>query len=323
MDKTTRLLLLYSRLVKGEKINRASYCLEMDISTRTFDRDIKDFRYYLMQIFSTDILLFSRQEGHYYLIEAQPSSIELYEYLLIERILLDTGVLRRDEVGKLLSKLVFCTENPKSLSFRQKENTNLYSEPLHNKAILKMHGDLVTAIINKMVIKLDYIKSNGEVVEREVVPCNMKYDLGYLYLTAFLLRDNKDYPAYFRVDRIISFKLIRNQSVLEKQCVLKFLEKHSKGLIQMYGGDFVEIQLLCTSEFFPYVHDKFRDLTILEKHDDVTLVQIKAFEDGFVKWLLSQPSELVQVIKPRTMQLKILSEIDKIKSRYEVLILES
>ena len=47
MDKITRLLLLYSKLTKGEKINKTIFCLENDCSPRTFDRDIEDVRLHL------------------------------------------------------------------------------------------------------------------------------------------------------------------------------------------------------------------------------------------------------------------------------------
>ncbi|MFI3211931.1 MAG: hypothetical protein R3Y24_01175 [Eubacteriales bacterium] len=56
---------------------------------------------------------------------------------------------------------------------------------------------------------------DGEIVEREVVPCIIKYDLGYLYLVAFLHPSDKPYLAYFRLDRIYSFSVIRKQKIEE------------------------------------------------------------------------------------------------------------
>ena len=51
MDKITRTLLLYSRLINGEKVNKFAFCMETDCIPRTFDRDIEDVRLYLSETF--------------------------------------------------------------------------------------------------------------------------------------------------------------------------------------------------------------------------------------------------------------------------------
>ena len=47
MDKITRMLSLYSKLINGEGVNKTIFCFENDCSPRTFDRDIEDVRIYL------------------------------------------------------------------------------------------------------------------------------------------------------------------------------------------------------------------------------------------------------------------------------------
>lgn len=44
MDKTTRILLMYSKLSQGGRIYKKSFCVETGIDRRTFDRDIEDVR---------------------------------------------------------------------------------------------------------------------------------------------------------------------------------------------------------------------------------------------------------------------------------------
>ena len=47
MDKITRILLLYSKLMKGEEVDKIMFCFENNCSSRTFERDIEDIRLYL------------------------------------------------------------------------------------------------------------------------------------------------------------------------------------------------------------------------------------------------------------------------------------
>ena len=41
MDKIERLLLLYTKLITGEQVNKTLFCFEYECSPRTFERDIE------------------------------------------------------------------------------------------------------------------------------------------------------------------------------------------------------------------------------------------------------------------------------------------
>lgn len=316
MDKTTRVLLLYAKLIQGEKINKLSFCMETDSLPRTFDRDIEDIRLYLSELFCNEELIYDRQENIYYLSGAERKTLETMEYLLIERVLLDTGVLRTDEMDGLLTHLASNVEDASKMKFREKDCIDQYEEPLHKKAILKMHGDLIIMITNQFVIKMKYTKMNGDIVEREVIPCIIKYDLGYLYLVAFLYPSDKPHPAYFRLDRIYSFSVIRKQKIEETQCVADYVKSAAKGIVQMYGGRFIEVLLSCEKEFYPYVHDKFRNLDIVQDEGDIVKIKVHVFEDGFIKWMMSQPVDLIHIIEPKSLQEKMVKEANELLKTY-------
>ena len=316
MDKITRLLLLYSKLIQGEKVNKLSFCMETDSLPRTFDRDIEDVRLYLSELFCNEEVIYDRQENVYYFAGFQRKALETMEYLFIERVLLDTGVLRTDEMDGLLTHLASNAEGVGKMAFREKECIKQYDEPLHKKAILKMHGDLATIITNKSIIKINYIKMSGEVVEREIIPCTIKYDLGYLYLIAFLQTSNKQYPAYYRLDRVYSFSVVRSQRMDEIQRVAEYMERYSKGITEMYGGEFIEVLLSCKKEFYPYIYDKFRNSNIVQDKDDIVNVKLNAFEDGFIKWIMSQPTDLVHIIQPTSVKEKIINKANRLLEIY-------
>ena len=52
MDKIERLLLLYTKLITGEQVNKTLFCFEYECSPRTFERDIETIRLYLSDSFS-------------------------------------------------------------------------------------------------------------------------------------------------------------------------------------------------------------------------------------------------------------------------------
>ena len=138
MDKITRLLLLYSKLTHGEKINKLNFCMETNSFPRSFDRDIEDIRMYLSEMFYNEELIYNRYENVYYIEGLQRKALETMEYLFVERVLIDTGILRMDEMDGLLSNLSMTTESRSKMIFRKNECIMEYNEPLHNKALLKM-----------------------------------------------------------------------------------------------------------------------------------------------------------------------------------------
>ena len=316
MDKITRVLLLYSKLSKGDEINKTIFCFENSCSPRGFDRDIEDIRLFLSESFSTAELLYDREINAYYITGSKREKLEETEYLFVERLLSDTAVLRKDEFSILTSHLLSNTEYSDSVKQYSQNICNNYISPSHNKALLKMHRDLMHIIKKQKVIQIKYAKFNEEEAEKVIVPCDVKFDLGYLYLIGYDQQKNYIYPAYYRLDRIHSFSILRQQYKDEKSKVQNYLKHYANGITQMYGGDYVKIVLNCKAEYYPYVYDKFRNAEIISQDSETIKVKFYAFEDGFVKWLISQPQNMLYVEQPHSTQEKIMQEAQKIINKY-------
>lgn len=316
MDKITRMLILYSKLVKGDEINKAVFCLENSCSPRSFDRDIEDIRLYLSESFSMKDLSYDRSRNVYYIEGTKRLELESTEYLFIERILKDTAVLRQDEFGILMSHLLSATENVKSIEGFTEEICNSYASPLHNKALLKMHGDLVSIIRKQKCIRIRYFKGKGEEVERDVTPCMVKYDMSYLYMVAFRLDMEDVFPAYYRLDRIYSFEIVRSQTSVERERVSSYMENYASGITQMYGGNFVDITLECSNDFYSYIHDQFRHVVVLSQNELVSTIKLGVFEEGFIKWMMGQPQEKITIIEPESTKEKLVDAAKEIISKY-------
>ena len=316
MDKITRLLLLYSRLTNGERINKTIFCLENDCSPRTFDRDIEDVRIHLSEIFSYSELKYDRGMNDYSIEGVKRKLLESTEYLLIEQILKDSAVLRKDEFDTLLEHLSDNTEMSKHLEKDRITITDNYKPPLHNKSLLKMQGDLMKVIRTKKCIKIKYFKNNDDEVNRQVIPCEVKFEMGYLYLIAYRSETEDIYPAYYRLDRIDSFEILKEQSHKEQTRVKNYLDKYSDGIISMYGGEYITVTIDCTSNFCPYILDKFRNARLIGQYEDESVFELKVFEGGFIKWIMSQPTEYIRVISPTSTVNKIKEEAKKIMLKY-------
>ncbi|MBQ3601685.1 MAG: WYL domain-containing protein [Lachnospiraceae bacterium] len=316
MDKITRLLLLFSKLVNGEKINKTIFCFENDCSPRTFDRDIENIRLYLSESFSSTELRYERSTNTYFIDGAKHKLLEPMEYLLIERILKDSMILRKDEFDILSMHLLQNTEKTKRFEGERQEICSKYQSPLHNKALLKIHGDLVNIIRAKKCINIKYFKSNGEEVNKKILPCDVKYDLGYLYLIGYRAETEDEYPAYYRMDRIFSFEILNSQSASEQYRVRKYFDKYADGITQMYGGFFIEIGIKCLNDFYPYIYDKFRNVKIVTQDEQYVVIKLEVFEDGFIKWLMSQSTDMVTVLYPDSTIEKIRKEARNIMNKY-------
>ena len=316
MDDVTRALFLYSKLIEGKSINKAIFTTEYNCSGRTFDRDIERIRIFLSESYSVSELIYDRGRNAYYMSGTEKTELDLVEYLFLKQILMDTAVLRADEFKTLMSHLLSGTEKSKSFDLLKKESYNDYQSPSHNKALLKIHKDLVLVIQYRKCIRMKYFKSDGEEVERNVIPCAVRYDLGYLYLIGYREDKMDEYPAYFRLDRIYSFEITRSQTIRGQEKIRAYMEKYFNGMVQMYGGSFVEITLACKEDYFSYIYDKFRNAEIVEQDKELLTVKIGAFEDGFVRWLMGQSQDRVALLGPESTKNKLVESARNIMKKY-------
>jgi predicted DNA-binding transcriptional regulator YafY len=233
MDKITRILLLYSKLIRGEEVNKISFCMEADTSERNFDRDIEDIRIYLSEMYQTEELLYDRKDNNYYLSGVRREDLEIIEYRFLEHLLMESKVLRRDELEGILCKLASNTKNINKYNRQSAALLDNY-EDMHTAPLLKMHGDIEMVIRNKDVIDIRYL-SDKDYTKKVVIPCNIIYEDGRTYLVAIEYTDeeNTEYGtlgeiSYYEMRKIESFKIIRNQNTSEQKRVMEYFAERKK-----------------------------------------------------------------------------------------------
>lgn len=317
-NKSFRIMKLYHSLSNGDSINKISYCEEMNCDERTFDRDIQELRNFLSELSKNQTLFYDKAQNLYKLKIMERTSIDECQYKFLLKHLFEMSVLNQNEMNQLLEALALNTENPVKFKAYKDLCMEKYKAPIHAKEVLCLHNDLMKAIDDKRVIQIRYTKMNHEIVKHSLIPCTIRHDLGYLYLIAYIEGKTHKYPAYFRLDRIDEVGVIERQTKEQEELVAYFMNRYNKALTLMFAGEYLKIIAWCQDDFYPYVHDFFEKVEVLEMKDGKKKIEISSFSEGFIKWIVAQPVEFIQVIKPETMKKMILDHAKKLQDTYNV-----
>jgi predicted DNA-binding transcriptional regulator YafY len=315
-DKITRILILFYRLTRGEYINKSKFVIEHNITQRSFDRDVEDIRIFLSEIYTSNELIFDKENSAYYLTGCYQLDVSGVEILALLKILMSSRAFRKDEISGLISAIcsLIPADKQKNISQLLLSEVDNYSSPNHNKAILKIQWDLGQCILKQQIIELNYYKANGEEVNRLVSPVSIVFSEYYFYLIAFRNDEKYDYPAFFRLDRIESFKMTNDkypQKLFEQYSV-----GNMKNCIQfMYAGELIDVKLRCVESALESILDRLPNAKVIEKDEVYSTVAAKIFGDGFIHWVLSQGTA-VEVLEPIDYREKIKKQVTDILTIY-------
>ncbi len=135
-DKVTRVLIMYQRLLHGNKIDKQMFMFEHDIDRRSFERDIDDIRLFLSENYTGSELLYDREERVYYMTNLTVSRMHLPEAFAIAKMISNSSAFRRDEVYGMLNALIsaLSPSEAKVLERECSEELKIYREPEHNQS---------------------------------------------------------------------------------------------------------------------------------------------------------------------------------------------
>ena len=204
-DKITRILILYHQLLNGQHINKALFSWEHGINERSFDRDIEDIRLFLSELHLLRDVIYDKHSDTYYLTGDTPVYMERMDAAIIARILLDSQVLRNDEMTGLCEALLKTTV-PKDAAAIQnylKYDTAQYQSDI-KVPILKLLGDLYAAIDSGTDIELAIHTTKSDLPPIVVSPLEISMKDGRFYLIAAINKNIADI-SHFLVDEIENF----------------------------------------------------------------------------------------------------------------------
>ena len=292
--------------------------MEYQLTPRSVERDIQTIRGILSELYINRELIFDRRDETYYLTDGGEVSLSAMEVMVLLKILLGSRSLRQDEMKGLADSVrkMLSVRDRKRLSDAIQDEVEGYIGPVHEKALIKMQWDLNYCISRQQKISLRYSNGNGKLLQRNVLPLNLVFSEYYFYLVAMLDGTDYDYPAFFRVDRIQSFRVLNER--FSRILYEKYRFSQMGAAVQfMYAGELQHVVLRCCPEALEALQDRMPNYKILQRDVRSVLLEAQVFGEGFLRWLAMQ-GESVELIEPAALREKFRSRLEKVLERYQV-----
>lgn len=296
-DKSFRILNMYERLCKGEHINKVKLSNDYGISLKTVQRDIEELRAYMAETHYEDkdgYIKYDRKTDSYYIVRLEREWLANEEAVALCKILLESRALKKEEMNKIVNKLIMQVTPVDKITLKNIINNELqnYIPLKHDKDLLKPIWDLSQYIYNKSVIQFYYIRQDGKQSKKEVKPVSILFSEFYFYLIAFTMDDNNK-PIVFRVDRMIDTKPTGEHYDIPYND--KFDESEFRKRVQfMYSGELKTV-VFEYSGVLEAILDRLPTAVILNKNKNTYTISAQAYGDGIYMWLKSQ-GEKVKII---------------------------
>lgn len=202
IDKVTRILMMYTKLLEGKKIYKKSFCADTGINRRTFDRDIEDIRLFFSESYIGYDLIYDRLDESYHLENYQQQTpLSPMEVSFFMALMKSNQILRRDEYTELVSNMIHtCVWNKQDILMEiYSKEINEYPKELKKEALLKMQWDLQQCISERDIIRVMLPEKSQKVIS----PLTLWITDRELYLIGYGTREIEVIP----VRKIISFKM--------------------------------------------------------------------------------------------------------------------
>lgn len=251
MDKATRVLILFYDLIQGKSVNKHAFIEKYELNERSFERDIKTLRNFLMEMHIASEIVFDRRENTYYLSSWEKNKFTSVEVITLLKILLGTRALNKKEMQMVVNsiKSMLNPMEKKELLFALYNEMGNYISPIHNKALLENIGYINNLIYQRYKIQIEYVKVNGKVIQRDIIPVAYVFSDFYFYLIAFIDNTKYDYPAFFRIDRIRKIKSMNEK--YDEKLYQQYNTGSMRNCLQfMYAGKLLTVKIRCKNLFF-------------------------------------------------------------------------
>lgn len=316
--KQDRLLEIFFRCLRGERISVQKLADEFEVSTKSISRDINDLKAFLFDhrdLVGNAELLYSNQDKSYYLyMDEFLSNKELFA--LIE-VMIGARAFSKEDLLTLTNKLKGFTtaaDRPLLNDLIRKELYH-YTEIRHDcESVQETLWKLALCITDKREITIEYYRADRAWKTHRIRPASVMFTDNFFYLIAFNTEGTLDKPLYFRVDRI---KYITEH---RKHFTIEDAPEFDEGLLRqrslfMWPGKLRTIQFEFTGSAIQAVLDKLPTAKIIERNGRTYTIEAEVYGDGIKMWLLSQ-GRRVKVIAPDDFVEEMKEEIEQMKSRY-------
>lgn len=312
MGKSERVLRMYDLLMCGKFINKSQAARQFDVDEKSIQRDLDEIRCYLHERVNEfgvrNELIYDRKQNGYRLETEEGMRFSNEEVLAITKILLDSRAFTKEEMMRMLDKLIECCvppENQKLVSELIANERYHYIEPQHHKVFIDKMWLIGQAIHEKRYIEITYERTKDrKLVNRKIQPQAILFSEFYFYLVAHIDNIDKEkefdeatdmFPTIYRMDRI------RDLKVSEEHFSIPYKDHFEEGEYRkriqfMYGGKLQRTKFWYKGTSVEAVLDRLPTAKIIKEEDGRFLITAETFGKGIDMWLRSQ-GDYVEVIK--------------------------
>lgn len=303
-DKIGRVLQIYAKLSDGYVVNKAEEAQRYGVNERSIQRDIDDIRNFLdtdsERTGVVNSIIYDRQEKGYRLETLYKIRLKNSEVLALCKILLDSRAFTKNEMVKMLDKLITCCvpkNNQKVVKDLIINEEFHYVEPRHKSEFLEKMWEIGQAVQETRYVEMDYLRTKDKtVVHRKVKPVAIMFSEYYFYLTAFIDDEevrkdfdvlNDSFPTIYRIDRIKSLKVLDERFHIPYSS--RFEEGEFRKRIQfMYGGKLQKLSFKYSGYDIDAILDRLPTAKVLNEENGVYTISVETFGTGIDMWLRSQ-----------------------------------
>ena len=319
-EKSNRMLEIFFRALRGEKISLKKLAEEYNVSTKSISRDINSIQNFLAEhreLMQNAELVYSHKERAYIL--NSDEFLKNKELFTLVKIILGSRALNKEEILTLITKLKKFTtiQDRKTLeNLIRKEIYHYHEVKSDCKSVIDNVWKIVQAIEEKRTISITYYKMNRDEVKHKIKPVSVLFSEYYFYLIAYKADDMSYKPIYFRIDRISSITEHREKFELEKK--YDFDEGNLREKNQfMFPGDTIKIRFEFSGLSLQAILDRLPTAKVVEKNGNTSIIEAEVNHGrGIIMYLLSQGS-WVKVLSPQILADEIKEELNKMISYYE------
>ena len=333
-SKNPRIFDIYTRLCEGKLINKTAEAKFFGVDERSIQRDIDDIRTFIKNSTvehgtqNEREIVYDRIEKGFRMTGNEERVMSNSEILAVSKILLESRAFTKAEIDSILHKLILGCASPKSKKLVEDAVRNEkyhYVELHHQSHIQDKLWELNEEIQHTNLLEIIYGKavSSKETVTRIVEPVAILFSEYYFYLHAYIVEADEnenyvhkyEYPAIFRIDRIMSYKEIGQK--FKTIYTNRFEEGEFRKRVQfMYAGELYKFQFRYTGRNKEAVFDRLPTAELLSEDENGSIFEAELYGRGIMMWLLSQGRN-IEVLGPEAFREKMKEEIRAMLGRYE------
>lgn len=314
-DRGLRMLDIFERLNKGERISKRDLTVYYGVGEKTIQRDIEDIRNYLAEKHGYEpdaTIKYNRGQNCYYLVRFEREWLSNQEVLAICKILLESRAFAKEEMNRLLTKLLAQatpTQRKVVESIIKDESVN-YVPLQHKKPLLENLWQVSDAIVQEHPIRFSYTRQDGRTKDRTVKPLAIIFSEFYFYLIGLQTYETGDAFRTYRLDRIAN--IITSEEKFRIPYRDKFRDSEFRKRVQfMYDGELMTVKFRYFGSSVEHVLDRLPTAKAKQREVSVYDISAEVYGDGILIWLLSQGSQ-VEVYAPEELRQKWLDEASRI-----------